>query len=237
MSFVIENTREFLKSHNFDPAQAEISLLVIVITTFVLFKLITASNKSSTITQVLTVDRRSVENYKSPASRDSIMTALKCAIHAPNHFLTEPWRFRLLGEGSKAILGDLAAKFKEGGQFGSVPDYIVVSIAKNDKNKGGFGKTNDTPWNVNSLEDHAATACAVQNFMISCASQGIGTKWMTGKMGISPSEMLTKVVEINEEEEYYMGCLLVGIPSVPTSTMKVPCRKIGLSEPVFTTTK
>jgi len=124
MSFVIENTREFLKSHNFDPAQAEISLLVIVITTFVLFKLITASNKSSTITQVLTVDRRSVENYKSPASTDSIMTALKCAIHAPNHFLTEPWRFRLLGEGSKAILGDLAAKFKEGGQFGSVPDYI-----------------------------------------------------------------------------------------------------------------
>ena len=37
-----------------------------------------------------THNRRSVENYKSPASKDSIMTALKCAIHAPNHFLTEP---------------------------------------------------------------------------------------------------------------------------------------------------
>ena len=29
-------------------------------------------------------------------------------------------------------------------------------------------------WNVKALEDHAATACAVQNFMLSLASEGYG---------------------------------------------------------------
>ena len=32
------------------------------------------------------------------------------------------------------------------------------------------------------LEDHAACACAIQNFMLSLAEEGIGSKWMTGAL-------------------------------------------------------
>jgi hypothetical protein len=34
----------------------------------------------------------------------------------------------------------------------------------------------DTKWNTKSLEDHAACAYAVQNFMVYLASEGVGTK-------------------------------------------------------------
>ena len=222
--------RKWLTSHNFNADNAEITLFVVLASTVLLYFLFATSKTAKAVTQVLTVDRRSVESYSGPAPMSGIMTALNCAIHAPNHFLTEPWRFRLVGKEGKVTLGELANKFKPGEQFGSVPDFLVVSIAKNSKNKGEFKE-----WNLNGLEDHAATACAVQNFMVSCASQGIGTKWMTGKMGISGTDMLSKVCKI-DAEEHYMGTILVGLRSVPMSTMKVPNRKSGIGAPVFTTT-
>ena len=206
-----------------------LTILVLIVATILVLKLITSStSKATTVTTVVCQDRRSVEKFSGKAPLSGIMTALKCAIHAPNHFLTEPWRFRLLGNQSKVTLGECADKFTSTGAFASVPDFVVVSIAANSKNKG-FEE-----WNVNGLEDHAACACAVQNFMLSCASQGIGTKWMTGKMGVSGTDMLHKVCRVNEEtEEHYMGTILVGMPSVPMSSMKVPSRKTGLSDPVF----
>ena len=229
-----EWTKEWLTAHNFDPAQAEMTGLVIVITTFVLVYLITRSpSKSDTVTTVLCKDRRSVEKFSGPASLDEIKLALKCAIHAPNHFKTEPWRFRLLGAEGKATLGELNDKFKSDGQFAAgtkVPDFLVVSIKAI--------KTDDfSEWTVNALEDHAAAAAAVQNFMVSCASQGVATKWMTGKMGISGSDILTKCCGVDDvSTEHYMGTLLVGKPQVAMSSMKVPERKQGLDAPVFEVT-
>ena len=111
-----------------------------------------------------------------------------------------------------------------------VPDFLVVSIKAI--------KTDDfSEWTVNALEDHAAAAAAVQNFMVSCASQGVATKWMTGKMGIAGSDILTKCCGVEDiSTEHYMGTLLVGKPQVAMSSMKVPERKQGLSEPVFEVT-
>jgi len=98
----------------------------------------------------------------------------------------------------------------------------------------------DEEWNTKSLENHAATSCAVQNFMVSCASQGIGTKWMTGKMGIDGNTILKEVCNYPlsklDASEHYMGTILVGIPAIPMSEMKVPNRKTGLKSPVFSET-
>ena len=189
-------------------------------------------DKEDVVRRVITVDRRSVEKFDGPAEKSQIIRALECAIAAPNHWLSEPWRFRLLGPKGKEKLGDLADKFKSTGSFGSVPDYLVVSIAPI---KAKNGKTADFEnWNVNALEDHAACACAVQNFMLACASMGIATKWMTGKMGIAGNVILAECCGVSEDKgEHYMGTILVGEPAVPTHTMKVPVRATGLNDPVF----
>ena len=43
------------------------------------------------------------------------------------------------------------------------------------------------------LEDHAACACAIQNFMLSLAEEGIGSKWMTGALGAAPEDVMAAV--------------------------------------------
>lgn len=227
----MEAIRAFLTEHNFDPAQAEVTVAIVILFHVFIFYLFTRStDKSDVVTQVLKIDRRSVEKYAGPATKKQIMGALECAIHAPNHFLNEPWRFRLVGSAGKKKLGQIASKFKEDGDFGSVPDFLVVSMVK----------SVDEEWNTKSLENHAATSCAVQNFMVSCASQGIGTKWMTGKMGIDGNTILKEVCNYpslpSDASEHYMGTILVGIPAIPMSEMKVPNRKTGLKSPVFSET-
>lgn len=56
------------------------------------------------------------------------------------------------------------------------------------------------------LEDHAAVAAAIQNFMVSLAAAGVGSKWMTGALGVSPEEVL-RVVGASENGERLMGVI------------------------------
>mmetsp|Transcript_14486 Transcript_14486/g.26800 ORF Transcript_14486/g.26800 Transcript_14486/m.26800 type:complete len:118 (+) Transcript_14486:915-1268(+) len=72
-----------------------------------------------------------------------------------------------------------------------------------------------------------ACAAAIQNMMLSLASNGVGSKWMTGAMGISPSSLLS-LVNADPNSEHLMGVIFVGIPATPTNSMKVPKRKNGL---------
>ena len=61
--------------------------------------------------------------------------------------------------------------------------------------------------------------------MVSLASEGIGSKWMTGALGI-PGD---KILELTgaSDDEHYMGVIFYGMPAAPTETMKVPERKKG----------
>ena len=56
-----------------------------------------------------------------------------------------------------------------------VPGWLVVSIVPSELAADGSLSTKK------GLEDHAATAAAIQNFMLSLAAAGVGSKWMTGK--------------------------------------------------------
>ena len=41
-----------------------------------------------------------------------------------------------------------------------------------------------------------AVACATQNFMLSLAEDGVGSKWMTGALGAAPEDVL-KAVDVD----------------------------------------
>ena len=81
------------------------------------------------------------------------------------------------------------------------------------------------------LEDHAATACAVQNFMLSLASEGIASKWMTATVRArAPPEAVSKVFDASapggakalsrrallEHRAYPRRC-----PKTPTEPLKI----------------
>ena len=104
--------------------------------------------------------RRSVVKYSSKrVPKAATQRALEAAIMAPNHFLsgrgasTPPARRR---RPSSAASTRTSARPRRG-----VPEWLVVTLASEHKLTEKLG-----------LEDHAATACAVQNFMLSLARRG-----------------------------------------------------------------
>ena len=77
-------------------ASARIVLAVVVAIFGLVFVL--WPKKATVVRNLLTRDRRSVVKYSGAATSAAVNLALEAAIHAPNHFLNEPWRFRLLGK-------------------------------------------------------------------------------------------------------------------------------------------
>lgn len=137
--------------------------------------------------------RRSVVAYNSSqVPTETVQRALEAAILAPNHFLTEPWRFYLAGPKTKSDICHLNPA--KSSVFEKVPGWLVVTLK--------------SEYEVHSklyYEDHAATSAAIQNFMLSLASAGVGSKWMTGALGIPPEQILS-TLEIDSTEKF-MGII------------------------------
>lgn len=159
--------------------------------------------------------RRSVVKYDLSKQVPAEMTtrALEAAILAPNHFLSEPWRFYALGPETKAKLAGLNEDKRKMAE--AVPEMMVVTVASEHELSEKLG-----------LEDHAAVACAVQNFMLSLASEGVGSKWMTGALGVAPEDVLATVGAGSGEK--LMGVIWYGYPDKPLEDAKTPPRKKGV---------
>merc|ERR1719230_574160 len=133
---------------------------------------------------------------------------------APCHFLSEPWRFYTAGPETKAKLCALNEEKKA--MFEGVPEWLIVTMcSEHEENSKLF------------YEDHAAVSCATQNFMLSLASEGIGSKWMTGALG-APPEAVLEAVGAGEGEKL-MGAIWFGYPVKELADdAKAPPRKLGL---------
>ncbi|MBI4005222.1 MAG: nitroreductase [Gammaproteobacteria bacterium] len=124
--------------------------------------------------------RRTIYAFKSSPvpPLEEIKQAINLARWAPNHYLTEPWHFYLVGpKTAKAIAqlnaelvgvkhGEKAAQIKLE-RWSKMPGWLVLTCNKS-----------DDP--VRAQEDYAACCCAVQNLMLYLWSLGIGVKWNTG---------------------------------------------------------
>lgn len=122
-----------------------------------------------------------------PVPREMIERLLESAVHAPNHRITEPWRFHVFtgkgrGEFAKAraetarlmaevegddedlISGRVSRERKKA--FRSPVVIAVISESGRDE--------------VETLENYAACAAAVQNMQLTAHSLGLGCIWRTG---------------------------------------------------------
>ena len=132
--------------------------------------------------------RRSIGRVKQdPVPREHVEKVLESAIHAPNHKITEPWRFHVFaGKGrgefarARAELARLQAEAEgEEEEFAAgrisrerkkafrAPVVIVV-ISKSGRDE------------VETLENYGACAAAVQNMQLTAHSLGLATIWRTG---------------------------------------------------------
>jgi nitroreductase len=158
--------------------------------------------------------RRSIREFTSrEVTRAEIETLLNAAVLAPNHRLTQPWRFYVLGEEARRGLGlalgnrkarkveDPAAadavRQKTAAEHVALPLMIAVAIVV-DENPEIHG------------EDYAAGMMAVQNISLAAVELGLGTHIKTGAVMEDPAARAAMGVA---ETERVIAMLNVGEPA------------------------
>ena len=117
---------------------------------------------------------------------------LELARWAPNHHLTNPWRFRVLGASSLAALKEAAGP-ENAAKLDRAPTLIAATSVRN-----------DDP--VQDEEDLCATACATYAVLLAAHGRGLAGYWRTpgvlrteeglGALGIGPDERFVALIHL-----------------------------------------
>lgn len=159
--------------------------------------------------------RRSIKRFTDrPVTRDEIERILSAAALAPNHKLTEPWRFYVLGPDARRAyglaLGDrkarkltdpeaiAALREKVAAEQRALPCMIAVAMV-----------TSDDP--EIREEDYAAVMMAIQNLALVAVELGLGTHIKTGAVmdtagareavGVPEDQRIVAVINLGEPAE------------------------------------
>ena len=158
--------------------------------------------------------RRTVQRYTGePVPDDALATAFAAAQWAPCHKLTWPWRFTVVGAEAREQLVQVAIRLKAA-KKGCPPEQMEGRVRSTLGSAGtlilvGQVLAEDAHRRE---EDYAATACAVQNLMLSLHAQGYGSKWSTG--GFSTAPETYALAGIDAAAECIVGCVLAGPAAV-----------------------
>jgi nitroreductase len=173
--------------------------------------------------------RTSVRRFRpDPVSRDLIEGLLECAVRAPNHKLTEPWRFAVLTGAARERYAEIRARHrlkryadpassealagaeKVRRESLEVPVYVIVIAAV-------------SPDEIIREEDYAATMMAVANLMIAAESLGLGTYLKSG--GVMRDPELIDLAGVPEKFRV-VGLISLGYPA----EQEVPRRRKPAAE-------
>ena len=170
--------------------------------------------------QTLIRERRTIHDYQSEGciSLDKVKEIIASACWAPNHHLTEPWHFYLLGKETinevcdlnQQMLGETRSKEeveRKITRWRNIPGWLVVTCHQSEDE-------------LRFMEDYAACACAMQNIMLSLWEQGMGSKWSTGP--ITREQAFYDCVWIDPKLERIMGILWYGKPELIPQPTRQP---------------
>jgi len=160
--------------------------------------------------------RRSIGKVKPERPpKERIERLLDAAVQAPNHHITEPWRFYVLAGKAREDLGRVMAEAlrprledpagekgrallaKEAEKPLRAPVLIAVAAKNSDNPK------------VVPIEDVEATAAAVENLLLSAHDQGLAAMWRTGDAAYDAH---VKEFLGLRPEDHLLGFIYVGYP-------------------------
>ena len=156
------------------------------------------------------IGRRTIKAFK-PDSLDveEIIELLNVAKWAPNHKLTEPWRFQLyVGEGKETFIqsymdsqptvdGEIAEKVqRKANYFKDIPLHLVVIMPEDPRQRR---------WD----EDYGAVSTMIQNFQLAAWERGIGMIWRSNDWIYDP--IFREGIGV-EPGEKVVATLMIGYP-------------------------
>eukprot|EP00527_Entomoneis_sp_CCMP2396_P008199 CAMPEP_0198140750 /NCGR_PEP_ID=MMETSP1443-20131203/3864_1 /TAXON_ID=186043 /ORGANISM="Entomoneis sp., Strain CCMP2396" /LENGTH=354 /DNA_ID=CAMNT_0043803275 /DNA_START=216 /DNA_END=1280 /DNA_ORIENTATION=- len=174
--------------------------------------------------QSLLIGRRTVDRFdQTPVSENVLRRAIECAIAAPNRSHSEPWRFIQVGPETVQKLEAVKEKYQLGSMesqdglvstvdWAQVPGWCVVTTkvssppTTTDDDTGDDSSSSSS--NIEFLNDFKSTSCAVQNFMLSMWSEGIGTKWTSGP--VQKTQEFADILNVDTTKERVVGCIWYG---------------------------
>jgi nitroreductase len=138
-------------------------------------------------------ERRTTKNFTDqPVDAAVVRELVELATWVPNHKLTAPWRFRLVGPDSTAFLVDIAPEDKKKKVVRAKTRVLVSVVVAGDP--------------VRREEDLLSTGAAVQTLLLAATARGIDSFWQTPtipslaparfKLGIPADEQLVAVVHL-----------------------------------------
>ena len=152
--------------------------------------------------------RRTHKAYASePVPRDVVEELLALARWAPNHHLTEPWRFRVLGPRTLERLIEIG-EASEGLKLRRAPTLVVASAAQ----------LGDEHQNA---EDLLGTACAVYIVLLAAHARGLASYWRTPRLLETPAARAAVGLA---DDERFVALIHLGYP---VTSPRVKERSVG----------
>ena len=141
-----------------------------------------------------------------PVPRETLEELLDLARFAPNHRLTQPWRFRVVGPETLARLKEAGGP-KEAPKLDRAPTLVVVSA-----------KVDADP--VVAAEDVLATGVAIYVVLLAAHGRGLASYWRTPAVLRTPEG---RAVVGLEDDERFVGMIYLGRPcSEPPAKERAP---------------
>lgn len=164
--------------------------------------------------------RRTIYQFKEqPVKYELITHCLQAAVWAPNHGLTQPWRFWILGKQTQSKLAEIHAEKRASKR------YQPLTAEFSQAYECAKQRILDIPLIIlvgqmladdptTRKEDYAACACAIQNFQLAAWEQGLATQWSSAPM-ISSAQTYS-LLTINPTEIELINALFCGYPAIQT---------------------
>jgi nitroreductase len=175
--------------------------------------------------------RRSVFKFKPDhVPTDVIERVFGYGVWAPNHHLTEPWRFIVLGSETKETM---AKRYSEI-QAAKAADQ-ADETARKALSEAGYKKFHAKPTIVavtcvqdgdetKNREDYAAACCAMQNVALAGWAEGVGMQWSTGP--ITLEEATYRLLGVDKSKEYIIGFFYTGYPEEVLDAKRKPLSEV-----------
>jgi len=177
-----------------------------------------------TVTDVITT-RRSIPQFRpDPISPETIARLLEVAVWVPNHRLTEPWQFFVLGDKSKRRFGEIRRDYRastlpnpQAPEVRPALQKVVDDTVRTPAIVIFTSQGNDDPELLE--ENYWSTFGAAYALMLAAWSEGIGTYFRTAAFRDYPP--LRDFLHLTPDRRV-IGVLFVGYPALVPQRGRTP---------------